>query len=114
VGAGRGRYRANAVGSAGGALPGPAGALLAVDLLGATDHLAAAAGVVGAQARIGLLHHHILVHQRDIRLDAEDILAELDAPDLLAGLIIESCFHMLFPISSYVAGAPATHRHSSI
>ena len=68
-----------------GALARVAGALLAIRLLAAAGHLAAGARVVGALARVGLLGHDGLVHDRLVRLDAEDPIVQVDlAQDLAA------------------------------
>src|SRR5690606_12554540 len=59
------------------ALTGAAGALLAV-LLGATAaDLATGLRVVRALTGSGQLSHHDLVHQRDVRLDVEDLRGQL-------------------------------------
>src|SRR5262249_11760776 len=86
-------------------LAGAAGPFLAIQLACAAGDLAATARVVGAVAGVGLLANDGLVHHRDVRLDAENILGELDGPDLVAGLIEEFCFHQV--VSSYFAAFTA-------
>src|SRR5262249_19546494 len=66
-------------------LTGTARALLAPRLRTATRDVGAALGAVRAGARGGELRGHDLVHDCDVRLDAEDVVGEVDGAGLAAG-----------------------------
>src|SRR5262249_25959720 len=76
-----GSAAALAVGGADRALARAAGALLTIQLARTADDLATPAGIVRAEPSVGLLAHHRLMHHRDVRLDAKDILGDLDRAD---------------------------------
>src|SRR5580698_949125 len=69
---------------AGGALAGPAGALLAVRLPAAAAHFAPGLGGGGALPGGGALRDHDLVDQRHVDLGGEDRVREVNGAGLLA------------------------------
>src|SRR5205085_8308075 len=85
------------------ALAGAAGALLAVGLDATTADLAAGLRRVRALARGGQLGHHDLVHQRDVRIDVEELTRQRHAArggpgrgadvDLAVGALTGGCGH---------------------
>ena len=73
----------------GGALAGPAGALLAPRLAPATADLGPGEGAVVAGADAGQLGGDHLVHHRDVRRDAEDVVVELGGAHGAAGRVAD-------------------------
>ena len=71
------------------ALPGAAGALLAVRLATATADLPTGLRVVGARPAGGELGGHDLVEHGGVDRGGEEHIAELDAADGLAGSVVE-------------------------
>jgi hypothetical protein len=73
----------------------PASALLTVPLgMGAVD-LATTFRFVGAQARIGLLHDHVLVHQANVDLGLKNLGWQVNRPNFFANHIPYRDFHCL-------------------
>ena len=72
-----------------GALAGAAGALLAVRLLATAADLAAGLGVVRAGPPGGQLRGHDLVQHGGIHRGREELIAELDVADGLAGPVVQ-------------------------
>src|SRR5690606_29752783 len=68
-----------------GAGAGTAGALLLPGLGATATHLGAGLGALGARTAGGELGGDDLVHHRDVRLDAEDVLIEVDRAGVGAG-----------------------------
>src|SRR5205085_1326242 len=71
----------------------------------------------GADAAVRLLPDHDLVHQRDVRRDAEDGLVQLDLVDDRAGQVVDRDLHRDRPflaalISSRPFRAPGTAPRS--
>ena len=75
------------------AMAGPAGALLLVPLLVRSVDLRPGLDLVGSLTGVGQLANQGLVHHATVRLDAEDVLRQLDAAQLLAGQIEYGCLH---------------------
>jgi hypothetical protein len=73
------------------ALPRTTGALLAVRLAAATANLTAGLGVVRAGATRGQLGGHDLVEHGGVDRCSEQLIAELDVADRLAGAVVERC-----------------------
>ena len=79
-------------------LTGPAGALLAPRLGAAAAHLGARLGAVRAGALGRELRGDDLVHHRDVRLDAEDVVGQLDGVAVAAvGRLHRERGHALHP-----------------
>ncbi len=84
------------------ALASVAGALLGVGLAAATAHFGAGLGALRAGAAGGELGRDDLVHHRDVGLDAEHVVVDLDGAGVLAGHVLEreSCHvQPFFPFS---------------
>jgi hypothetical protein len=72
-----------------GALAGAAGALLDDTASCPAADLAAGLGVAGARPAAGELGGHDLVEDGGVDRGGEELVAELDAADVLAGLVVE-------------------------